>query len=75
MTPQDVRNRIDEVIREAEAGGASEVSVALERLDSALETVLGELGDTITPASSMVTMNQSQMCRQMGAALGARATR
>lgn len=75
MTPQDVRNRIDEVIREAENGGPTEVSVALERLDSALETVLGELGDTISPDSSAVVMSQGRMCRQIGAALGARATR
>ena len=75
MTPQDVRNRIDEVIREAENGGAGDVSVALERMDSALEVVLSELQDTITAGGSRVVMNQGHMCRQLGTALGLRASR
>lgn len=71
-TPQDVRAQIERVINEAENdSGGSDVTVALERLDRALELVLAELESPIS-GDSMVVMNQARMCRQLGAALGLR---
>lgn len=71
ITPEDLRNRVHEVVEQAASGNATEKTAALEQLYWALFGVCDELDKTAAPDDDdTVMVSQGRVCRDLGQALG-----